>query len=129
MQQNQTRPTLRVVIAGCRDYNNYAEAKAFLDLCLCNLRKENDLVILSGAAAGADLLGERYAAENGYAVERYPADWNRYGKSAGPRRNKQMAQASDYVICFWDGASRGTKSMIDYAQQYDKPIRIKRIDE
>lgn len=123
----KNRPTKRVVVAGCRHYTNYEEAKAFIDRCIKNLRKENTIVIVSGAARGADTLGERYAKENGLEIERHPADWNRYGKSAGIRRNRKMAEVSDYVICFWDGQSRGTKSMIDYAVACGKPIKIKRI--
>jgi len=115
----------RVVIAGCRDYNNYQEAKKYIDYCLSNIRKENEIIIVSGGACGADKIGEQYAEENGFAVEKYPANWRKYGRSAGPRRNKQMAELCDYVICFWDEKSRGTKSMIDYAKMYNKPINIK----
>ena len=68
-----------------------------------------------------------YAKENGFGVEKYPAKWERYGRSAGPRRNKQMVEVCDYVICFWDQKSKGTKSMIDYALKYNKPIKIKKI--
>lgn len=120
-------PVKRVVIAGCRDYTDYQEAKEYIDFCLSNIRKENHIIIVSGGASGADAMGERYADENGFAVERYPADWDQYGKSAGPIRNREMAQAADYVICFWDGESRGTRSMIDFAEQYGKPVKIKRI--
>jgi len=120
-------PTKRIVIAGCRNYNNYDEAKEFIDYCLSDIKGKNNIIIVSGGAKGADSLGERYARENGYEVERYPADWKKYGRSAGPRRNKIMAEVSDLVICFWDEQSRGTKSMIDFAGQYGKPIRIKNI--
>lgn len=116
---------IRVVIAGCRDYEHYDEAKKFIDLCISNIRKENQIIIVSGGAKGADALGEQYAKENGFKIERYLADWDKYGKSAGPRRNKQMAEICDYVICFWDGKSRGTKSMIEYAKKRGKPIKIK----
>ncbi len=122
-------PTKRVVIAGCRDYNNYDEAKVYIDFCLSNIRKENDIVIVSGCASGADAIGERYAAENGFKVEKYPADWKTYGRSAGPRRNEQMAEVCDYVICFWDGKSAGTRSMIDCATRHNKPIKIKPINK
>ncbi len=115
----------RVVIAGCRDYDNYDEAKKYIDFCLCDLVRENEIVIVSGCASGADAIGERYAKENGFEVEKYPADWETYGRSAGPRRNKQMAEVADLVICFWDEKSKGTKSMIDYAKKYDKPVKIK----
>lgn len=117
----------RVVIAGCRDYHNYEEAKAYIDYVLSNIREGNEIVILSGGACGADALGERYAKENGFKLQKYPADWAKYGKSAGPKRNEQMAKIGDYVICFWDGKSKGTRSMIEYAKKFNKPIRIKRI--
>ena len=117
----------RIVIAGCRDYNNYDEAKPYIDYCLSNVRQENNIVIVSGCASGADAIGERYAEENGFAVEKYPADWKTYGRSAGPRRNKQMAEVSDLVICFWDEKSKGTKSMIEYAIKYNKTVKIKKI--
>ncbi len=117
----------RIVIAGCRDYNDYDEAKSYIDFCLSNIRKENNIVIVSGCASGADAIGERYAEENGFVVEKYPADWKTYGRSAGPRRNKQMAEVSDLVICFWDEKSKGTKSMIEYAIKYNKTVKIKKI--
>ena len=90
----------RVVIAGCRDYNNYQEAKEYIDFCLSNIRKETEIIIVSGCASGADAIGEIYAKENGFNVEKFPADWRKYGRSAGPKRNKQMAEICDYVICF-----------------------------
>ena len=117
----------RVVIAGCRDYNNYDKAKAYIDCCLCDIIEDNEIVIVSGGACGADALGERYAKEKGFKLEKYPADWKKYGRSAGPKRNEQMAKICDCVICFWDGKSRGTRSMIEYAKKYGKPVRIKNI--
>lgn len=116
----------RVIIAGCRDYDNYDEAKPYIDFCLSNIKEENNIIILSGCASGADAIGERYAKENGFEVKKYPADWKKYGRSAGPKRNKQMAEVCDCIICFWDEKSKGTKSMIEYAKKYNKPIRIKK---
>lgn len=116
---------MRVVIAGCRDYCNYDEAKAYIDCCLSDIEKEDEIIIVSGCASGADAIGLRYAKESGFKVEKYLADWKKYGKSAGPIRNKQMAEVCDRVICFWDGESKGTKSMIDLAKKYEKPVYIK----
>lgn len=114
-----------VLIAGCRDYNDYKTAKAYIDFCISNIRKKYDIIIISGGARGADALGEQYADENKFKVKRFLPDWERYGKSAGPRRNKLMVEAADYIICFWDGNSPGTGSTIKYAQSADKPLRIK----
>ena len=117
----------RVVVAGCRDYDDYNEAKKYIDFCISEIRKKYKIVFISGGCRGADLLGERYAMENGFNVERYLAKWEEYGKSAGPRRNRKMAESADFVVCFWDGKSRGSRSMINYAKELNKPIKIKRI--
>ncbi len=117
----------RVLIAGSRNYDNYREAKKYIDFCISNIRLKYTLVFVSGNCRGADSLGEKYAAENSFNLELYPADWNRFGKRAGPLRNKYMVEISDYIICFWDGKSRGTKSVIDFAQIFHKPLKIKLI--
>lgn len=117
----------RILVAGCRFYENYEQAEAYIDFCLQNIKKENSFIFVSGGCRGADQLGELYAQKHGYEVERYPADWERYGKAAGPIRNQQMINISDYIICFWDGKSRGTKSTIEFAYLVKKPIRIKKI--
>ncbi len=117
----------RIVIVGSRDYNNYDEAKSYIDFFISRIRKNYDIIIVSGGCRRADIIGERYAKENGFKIERYPALWGKYSKSAGPRRNRQMAEISDYIICFWDGKSSGTKSMIEYAKKIGKPIKIKYI--
>ena len=117
----------RIVVAGCRYYTDYPAAKAFIEQAICEIKESYELVFLSGDCAGADRLGERFASENGFRVEHFPADWEAYGKSAGPIRNKKMAVAADYVICFWDGKSRGTASMISYAKKLGKPVRVKLI--
>ena len=118
---------LKIVIAGCRNYNNYDEAKDYIDFCIREIKKNNTIVILSGGCRGADAIGERYAIENGYEIRKFVADWDKYGKAAGPIRNEQMAIEADYIICFWDYKSRGTKSMIENAKKYSKPYKIKNI--
>lgn len=117
----------RIVVAGSRDYNNYSDAKEYIDLCINEIKNKYTLIFVSGGCRGADMLGERYAEENGYEIERYPADWERYGRSAGPKRNRKMAEIGDFVICFWNNNSQGTKSMIEYAKEFNKPVRIKKI--
>ena len=117
----------RIVVAGCRDYTNYKQAKRYIDWAISNIKNEHELIFVSGGAKGADALGERYAKEKGYELEIYPAEWQKYGPKAGPIRNKQMAKIGDYIICFWDGKSKGTKSMIEFAKDYGKPIKIKMV--
>lgn len=60
----------------------------------------------------------------GWGVQSFPADWQKNGKSAGYKRNEEMAQNSDALIAFWDGESKGTKHMIDTAKRYRLSTRI-----
>ena len=124
--KGEKRVAKRVVVAGSRGFCDYEEACRFIDQCLAPQGQE-EFMILSGGARGADALGERYAHERGLAIERYPARWQTYGRAAGIHRNEEMAEACDLVICFWDGESRGTKSMIALAQKYNKPTFIKEV--
>jgi len=118
----------RIVIAGCRDYTDYDEAKKFLETSVINQENETAWILLTGKCRGADRLGERFARENGWEIEEYPAAWEKYGRAAGPIRNREMIDACDVVVCFWDGKSKGTASLIAYARKAQKPLNIKIID-
>lgn len=74
-------------------------------------------VVLSGTARGVDKLGEDWARKRGIEIERYPADWGKFGKSAGYKRNSLMAGKAEALIAVWDGESKGTKHMIDIARK------------
>lgn len=106
----------KIIIAGGRDFDDYDKLKKNCDYLFQFLHK-NYMVILCGKAKGADTLGERYAIENGIKVEYYPADWDKYGKSAGYRRNKEMVDNATAAVCFWDGKSKGTKHTIDLCKE------------
>lgn len=84
----------RIIVAGSRDFNNYELVKNILDEYMEYPQFKNP-VIVSGGARGADSLGERYAKENNLQLEIYPADWNRYGKSAGYKRNVEIARLKE----------------------------------
>ena len=114
-EQNTVKPDFRVIIAGGRDFNDYSLLKAKCDKILASKGQTHNIVVITGAARGADSLGEQYARENGYAIDSRPADWNAHGKSAGFIRNVQMANSADALIAIWDGKSHGTKHMIDTA--------------
>lgn len=112
----------RVIVAGSRTFTDYELMKEKLDLVLKNIE---DITIVSGTARGADTLGERYAAERGYSVLRFPADWDRYGRRAGYLRNVQMSENAEALVAFMPhGGSRGTQMMIDIANQKDMPTRV-----
>jgi hypothetical protein len=86
--------------------------------------KESISSVVSGTAAGSDRYGERWAKREGLEVIKFPAEWDKYGMSSGPRRNKEMAQNADALVAIWDGASRGTMSMIQYAKKMGLKVMI-----
>lgn len=112
---------MKVIIAGSRNFTNY---KKLSKICDHLLQHQTDIEIVSGTARGADRLGEQYAKEKGYAIKQFPADWNKHGKAAGPKRNQQMANYADALIAFWDGKSRGAKNMIELAKAVNLKIRV-----
>ena len=111
----------KVIIAGGRTFNNY---DLLCQNCDKALSLQTEIEIVSGTANGADKLGEKYAKENGYSIKQFPADWNKYGKSAGYKRNEEMAKYADALIAFWDGKSKGTKHMIDLAKRYGLKVKV-----
>lgn len=117
----------KVIIAGSRGFSNYDLLKSKMDYFLSNMTDK--IQIVSGTARGADQLGERYANEKGYSIQRFPADWEHEGKSAGYKRNVKMAEYADALVAFWNGSSRGTKHMIDIAQSHKLRIRVVYYDE
>jgi len=112
---------IKVIIAGGRNFDDFNK---LCQVCDEFLQDQNNIEIVSGAYKGADLLGERYAAERNHQIKQFPADWRLYGKSAGLKRNIEMAAYADALIAFWDGKSKGTKHMIDLATQAGLNVRI-----
>lgn len=132
---------MRVIIAGGRDFNDYN----LLETKVVNIFKQltdegylngnigidnKNIEIVSGMARGTDTLGEKFASKVGIGIKHFPANWNLLGKSAGYRRNSEMAKyASEdddlgILIAFWDGISKGTKHMIDLANKHGLRVFI-----
>ena len=84
--------------------------------------------IVSGHANGADKMGERFAAEIGVECLVFPAQWERYGRAAGPIRNQQMLDEGgvEYGVGFHDKIeeSRGTKDMMSRLLKAELPVEI-----
>lgn len=114
----------KVIIAGSRGFSNYKLLREQCNKFLRDKRKTSNIIVVSGHARGADTLGEKYAQDEGFALEIYPAQWKKLGKQAGYRRNEQMAEVADALIAFWDGSSKGTKHMIDIMREKNQLVRV-----
>ena len=113
-----------VIIAGSRGITDYEEVKQAYIQADLPIR-----TIVSGKANGVDTLGEKLAKELKVPVLEYPADWDKYGKSAGYVRNKEMAVVADALIAIWDGESKGTKNMIDIMRYMGKKVFIRTVSK
>jgi hypothetical protein len=103
---------MRVLVCGGRDFHDEEQMQNVLEAYLV----QGDTVI-HGAARGADALAGDVAGRIlGYTVEVYPADWAKYGKSAGPIRNQQMLDTGPELVIAMPGG-RGTADMIGRAQR------------
>ncbi len=114
---------LRIIIAGGRKFSD----KALVESCLieaCQDLEPEDVTIVSGGAKGADAIGEALAKEFFTNLAVYPANWDRYGRSAGYRRNYLMAENADVLLAFWDGESKGTKNMIEMAYKANLLVTV-----
>lgn len=116
----------KLIVAGGRDFNNYEMLQREI-ISLANGTYSHCMVsIVSGMARGADKLAVNFANAHDVQLYEFPADWNANGKAAGFIRNREMAKFADGLLAFWDGASRGTKHMIETMAELNKPVHIRR---
>ena len=118
---------IKLIIAGGRDFNDYGFLKEEASKFVAEIGNEEEIMIVSGGAKGVDSLGEIFAKEMGLDIVVFPADWKKYGRSAGPKRNAQMADYATHLLSFWDGESKGTKSMISLAKKKKLMVKVVQI--
>jgi len=107
---------MKILVCGGRDFNDYKLVSEALNPYI-----HEGLVIVHGAAKGADSLAMKWAMDNA-THEAYPADWTKYGKRAGYIRNVQMLNEGkpDLVIAFPGG--KGTAMMIKLSESAGVPV-------
>ncbi len=122
---------IRIIVAGTRTFSDYELLRNRLDDFISKLKQKHpdkQVVIITGAAKGADQLGSFYARSHNIPLKEFPADWTTYGKAAGPIRNQQMLDYALHeipeLIVFWDGESRGTKNMMNIAKRHNVQTEI-----
>ena len=137
----------RVMICGSRSFNDFLLLEEQVIKVLKTrhiVRSTHNIIIICGDAKGADTLGEQFAQKYGLQVEHYPALWNdltkepckvkynKYGKPynylAGFNRNKDMVLASDLIVMFHDGVSRGTVDDLELCKKYQKDYEYIRVN-
>ena len=114
---------MRLIIAGSRTFTDY-------QLLCQTLAPERHRItqVITGGARGADQLGYRWAWKHQVKHQLFRAEWERFGRSAGMRRNHQMAQAGDMLVAFHVNNSPGTAHMIACMRALGKPVVVIQVE-
>lgn len=107
---------MKVLICGDRHWTDRELIRSWLS----KLQDWGYDTVLEGKASGADSIAGEEAKLMGMTVLEFPAEWQRYGRAAGPIRNRQMLdQLPSLVVAFHKNisASRGTKDTLEEAKK------------
>lgn len=100
---------MKVIVAGTRTFTSpllVSQAIAQFEACFGKITE-----VVCGGAEGVDALGAAWGNQCQVPVKTIPANWKLHGKSAGPRRNRAMAEYADALVLVWDGKSKGSANM------------------
>ena len=105
---------MKIAIIGSRDItvNNIG-----------NYVSDNDEIV-SGGAVGVDRCAAEYAKKNGLKLTEFLPQYALYGRAAPIIRNKRIVDYADKIIAFWNGSSKGTLSVIKYAEKAGKKCTV-----
>lgn len=122
--------TRRVIVTGSRYWSDRAAVRRALEGEYLALESGRLVVVHGGCASGADAYAAEWCRQNNgwdlLTEESHAADWDRYGKAAGPIRNGQMvAKGADLVLAFLqpDAPNNGTRNCIKLARAAGIPVR------
>lgn len=103
---------MRIIVCGGREYRDYDRICAVLD----GVHGDDPIeAVIHGNASGADRLGGAWAKARGVKCWPVPAQWAKFGKSAGPKRNQAMLGMGAALVVAFPGG-RGTADMVKRAK-------------
>lgn len=111
---------IKLIVAGPRDYHD--QEKVFRDIHMFQGKFGIDEIV-SGGASGVDELAEEYAFLHQIPFKLFQADWEKYGKAAGPIRNRQMAEYANALLAFKRNKKHDTDGKKISSTRIDHPNR------
>ena len=106
---------MKLLIVGSRSITDYDLEK--------HIPSETTMII-TGGANGIDTLAEKYADKKRLSKLILRPEYHLFGKAAPLKRNEKMIEICDMALIIWDGASKGTKYSIDYAEKIGKRVTV-----
>lgn len=120
---------MRILITGSRKWTDYDTIHKAIGEAWLTFGRPHEVYVVHGKAKGADYLAGVAAKRMGFAVEEHPADWGKFGNSAGYVRNKEMVDAgADVCLAFIRNNSKGATMCADLAGKAGIPVHIWRED-
>jgi len=113
---------MRVLICGDRNWSDLQTMENFFQ------KLDKDTLIIEGEARGADTMARQLAEKYRFNLLPFKAEWEKYGRAAGPIRNSKMLIEGkpDLVVAFHNyiQSSKGTKNMIEKAKKYGVKVTL-----
>ena len=110
----------RVLVCGSHRFKNTVFVYATLD----RLSRDwsPDLTVIEGDAPGVDRMAGYWARSRGHRNRKFPAEWRKHGKAAGPKRNQRMIDEGGPQLVVAFPGERGTTDMVDRAERAGIPV-------
>lgn len=115
---------MKILVCGDRKWND--DVIIYRVLMLIH-GVDNKATIITGGAEGADSIAHSLAKSMGFGTTEVRADWKRYGRSAGPIRNRAMLDLSPDAVVAFHGFlpnSKGTRDCVEEAQRRGIPVFV-----
>ena len=105
--------TYKVLVCGGRDFKGRKRVYDVLDKWHAEQAFTH---VIHGGAPGADSIAGQWAALRGVQEVKCAANWQHFGNSAGPVRNRRMLELEPNLVIAFPGG-RGTANMVKTAKE------------
>lgn len=110
----------KLAVIGSRGINECDLIYKFLDDRIDKI----EMIVSGGCKNSPDEIAHDWCKSRGKPILIFYPDWNGQGKSAGFKRNRNIIEAADKVVAFWNNSSKGTANSIEIAKELNKPYKI-----
>jgi hypothetical protein len=110
---------MKVLICGGRDFVEQQKLNRVLNKIHA---KTPITLVIHGDARGADRMGGSWAIVHHIDVQKFPADWDKFGRAAGMARNVQMLNEGKPDLCIACPGGYGTEHMVSLCRAVGIPI-------
>ena len=115
---------MRIMVTGSRNLTDRKFVEKMLrEHCVGH---EIEKIVVGDCKTGADAVALAFAERLLFDFEVFKANWNKFGRSAGPIRNRQIVAIGRPDVClafFQTLDSKGTNDAVNAAKEAGVPVR------